>query len=130
MKLKVIEVNVKSCDDYVTVTDVYENMRVEHHTMLRNTPKHDYPFVLFRQTLPPYKYIVVRLDKLGLTKKTPRQNILIISTKVVLIMIDIKDSRIRLCTIYEDKGKKKAVIQVQLTPHPQETQGLYSHGVP
>lgn len=31
-------------------------------------------------------------------------------------MIDIKDSRIRLCTTYEDDGKKKAVIQVQLTP--------------
>lgn len=31
-------------------------------------------------------------------------------------MIDIKDSRIRLCTVYEDGGKKKAVIQVQLTP--------------
>lgn len=31
-------------------------------------------------------------------------------------MIDIKDSRIRLCAIYEDNGKKKAVIQVQLTP--------------
>lgn len=31
-------------------------------------------------------------------------------------MIDIKDSRIRLCTIYEDEDKKKAVIQVQLTP--------------
>ena len=30
-------------------------------------------------------------------------------------MIDIKDSRIRLCTTYEDDGKKKAVIQVQLT---------------
>lgn len=31
-------------------------------------------------------------------------------------MIDIKDSRIRLCTTYEDDGNKKAVIQVQLTP--------------
>lgn len=31
-------------------------------------------------------------------------------------MIDIKDSRIRLCTTYEDDSKKKAVIQVQLTP--------------
>lgn len=31
-------------------------------------------------------------------------------------MIDMKDSRIRLCTTYEDEGKKKAVIQVQLTP--------------
>lgn len=30
-------------------------------------------------------------------------------------MIDIKDSRIRLCTTYEEDGKKKAVIQVQLT---------------
>lgn len=31
-------------------------------------------------------------------------------------MIDIKDSRIRLCTTYEDDGNKKAVIQIQLTP--------------
>lgn len=31
-------------------------------------------------------------------------------------MIDIKDSRIQLCTTYEEDGKKKAVIQVQLTP--------------
>ena len=31
-------------------------------------------------------------------------------------MIDMKDSRIRLCTTYEDEAKKKAVIQVQLTP--------------
>ena len=31
-------------------------------------------------------------------------------------MIDIKDSRIRLCTTYEEDGKKKAVIHVQLTP--------------
>lgn len=31
-------------------------------------------------------------------------------------MIDIKDSRIRLCTTYVEDNKKKAVIQVQLTP--------------
>ena len=31
-------------------------------------------------------------------------------------MIDIKDSRIRLCTTYVEDSKKKAVIQVQLTP--------------
>lgn len=30
-------------------------------------------------------------------------------------MIDIKDSRIRLCTTYVEDGKKKAVLQVQLT---------------
>lgn len=30
-------------------------------------------------------------------------------------MIDKKDSRIRLCTTYEEEGKKKAVVQVQLT---------------
>lgn len=47
-------------------------MSVVHHTMLRNTPKHKYPFVLVRQVLPPYKYVVVRLDKLGLTEENPR----------------------------------------------------------
>ena len=31
-------------------------------------------------------------------------------------MIDMKDSRIRLCTTYEEDGKKKAVIHIQLTP--------------
>lgn len=31
-------------------------------------------------------------------------------------MIDIKDSRIRLCTTYVEDNKKKAVVQVQLTP--------------
>lgn len=69
MKLKLIEVNVKPYDDYATVTEVYENMSVVHHTMLRNTPKHDYPFVLVMQELPPYKHIRVRLDKLGLTEE-------------------------------------------------------------
>lgn len=72
MKLKVIEVNVKPYDDYATVTEVYENMSVVHHTMLRNTPKHNYPFVLVRQTLPPYKDVRVRLDKLGLTDENTK----------------------------------------------------------
>ena len=72
MKLKVIEINVNPHDDYSTVTEAYENMYVSHHTMLRNTPKHKYPFVLVRQVLPPYKDVVVRLDKLGLTKENPR----------------------------------------------------------
>lgn len=71
MKLKVIEVKVNPHDDYVTVTEVYENMSVVHHTMLRYTPKHKYPFVLVRQVLPPYKDVVVRLDKLGLTDENP-----------------------------------------------------------
>lgn len=31
-------------------------------------------------------------------------------------MIDIKDSRIRLCTTYVEDNKKKAVIQVKLAP--------------
>lgn len=48
MKLKVIEVRVNPYDDYATVTEVYENMSVVHHTILRNTPKHNYPFVLVR----------------------------------------------------------------------------------
>ena len=69
MKLKVIEVKVNPHDDYATVTEVYENMFVVHHTMLRNTPKHKYPFILIRQVLPPYKDVVVRLDKLGLTEE-------------------------------------------------------------
>ena len=72
MKLKVIEVKVNPYDDYATVTEVYENMSVVHHTMLRNTPKHKYPFVLVRQVLPPYKDVVVRLDKLGLTEENQR----------------------------------------------------------
>lgn len=72
MKLKVIEVKVNPHDDYATVTEVYENMSVVHNTMLRNTPKHKYPFVLVRQVLPPYKDVVVRLDKLGLTEENPR----------------------------------------------------------
>ena len=71
MKLKVIEVKVNPYDDIATVTEVYENMYVVHHTMLRETPKHKYPFVLVRQVLPPYKDVVVRLDKLGLTKENP-----------------------------------------------------------
>lgn len=69
MRLKVIEVKVNPHDDYATVTEVYENMSVVHHTMLRKTPKHKYPFVLVRQVLPPYKDVVVRLDKLGLTEE-------------------------------------------------------------
>lgn len=72
MKLKVIEVKVNSYDDYATVTEVYENMSVAHHTILRNTPKHKYPFVLVRQVLPPYKDVVVRLDKLGLTEENTK----------------------------------------------------------
>ena len=71
MNLKVSEVKVNPHDDYATVTEVYENMSVVHHIMLRNTPKHKYPFVLVRQVLPPYKDVVVRLDKLGLTKENP-----------------------------------------------------------
>ena len=46
MKLKVIEVKVNPYDDFATVTEVYENMSVVHHTMLRNTPKHKYPLYL------------------------------------------------------------------------------------
>ena len=72
MKLKVIEVKVNHYDDFATVTEVYENMSVVHHTMLRNTPKYKYPFVLVRQVLPPYKDVVVRLDKLGLTEANQR----------------------------------------------------------
>lgn len=72
MKLNVIEVKVNPHDDYATVTEVYENMSVVRHTMLRNTPKHKYPFVLVIQVLPPYKDVVVRLDKLGLTEENPR----------------------------------------------------------
>ena len=72
MKLKVIEVKVNPHDDHSTVTEVYENMSVSHHTMLRNTPKHKYPFVLVRQVLPPYKDVVVRLDKLVLTEENTR----------------------------------------------------------
>lgn len=47
-------------------------MSVVNHTMLRNTPKHGYPFVLIRQTLPPYKDVVIRLDKLGLTEENTK----------------------------------------------------------
>lgn len=72
MRLKVIEVKVKPYDDYATVTEVYENMSVAHHTMVRNTPKHNYPFVRFKQALPPYKDVVVRLDKLGLTEENTK----------------------------------------------------------
>lgn len=72
MKLKVIKVKVNPYDDYATVTEVYQNMSVVHHTMLRNTPKHNYQFVLVRQTLPPYKDVVVRLDKLGLTEENTK----------------------------------------------------------
>lgn len=72
MKLKVIKVSVNPCDDYATVTEVYENMSVVHHTMLRNNPKHGYPFVLVQQTLPPYKDVVIRLDKLGLTEENTK----------------------------------------------------------
>ena len=72
MKLKVIEVKVNPYDDYVTVTEVYENMSVEHHTMLRKTNKCNYPFVSVRQELPPYNTVRIRLDKLGLTEENPR----------------------------------------------------------
>ena len=68
MKLKVIEVKVNPYDDYATVTEVYEGMSVVHRTMLRNTPKRNYPFIRVRQDLPPYKFVTVRLDKLGLTE--------------------------------------------------------------
>ena len=71
MKLKVIEVKVNPYDDYATVKEVYENMSVVHHLMLRKTHKHKYPFVMVRQLLPPYNDIVVRLDKLGLTEENP-----------------------------------------------------------
>lgn len=67
-----MKLNVNPHDDYATVTEVYENMSVVHHTMLSNTPKHKYPFVLVRQVLPAYKDVVVRLDKLGLTKENQR----------------------------------------------------------
>ena len=69
MKLKVIEVKVNPYDDYATVTEVYENMSVVHHTMLRKTTKCNYPFVRVRQTLPPYNVVRIRLDKLGLTEE-------------------------------------------------------------
>lgn len=72
MKLKVIEVNVKPSDDYATVTEVYENMSVVHHTMLRKTPKHKYPFVIVQQDLPPYKNIRIRFDKIGLTEENTK----------------------------------------------------------
>lgn len=72
MKLKVIEVRLKPYDDYATVTEMYENMSVVHHTLLRNTPKRNYPFVRVHQELPPYKDVTVRLDKLGLTGENPR----------------------------------------------------------
>lgn len=72
MKLKVIEVEVKPYDDYATVTEVYEGMSVVHRTMLRNTPKHNYPFIRVRQDLPPYKDVTIRLDKLGLTEENTK----------------------------------------------------------
>lgn len=68
-KLKVIEVKVYPNIDYAEVTEVYESMSVVHHTMLRNTPKYNYPFIKVRQALPPYKDITIRLDKLGLTER-------------------------------------------------------------
>ena len=69
MKLKVFKIKVNPYDDYATVTEVYENMTVVHHTMLRNTPKYNHPFVKVQQVLPPYKEIRIRLDKLGLTER-------------------------------------------------------------
>lgn len=72
MKLKVIEIKVNPDDDYVTVTEVYESMSVAHRIMLRNTPKHSYPFIKFRQALPPYKDVTVRLDKLSLTEENQK----------------------------------------------------------
>lgn len=72
MKLKVIEVKVNPEDDYATVTEMYENMSVVHHTMLRNTSKYNYPFVIVQQDLPPYKKIRIRLDKTGLTEENTK----------------------------------------------------------
>lgn len=72
MRLKVIEVKVNPYDDYATVTEVYENMIVVHHAMLRNTPKHNYPFIIVQQELPPYKSIRIRLDKIGLTEENTK----------------------------------------------------------
>lgn len=69
IKLKVIKIKVNPYDDYATVTEVYESMSVVHHTMIRNTPKYNYPIVKVRQALPPYKDITIRLDKLGLTEE-------------------------------------------------------------
>lgn len=72
MRLKVIEVKRNPHDDYATVTEVYANMSVVHHTMVRNTPKRNYPFVRVHQELPPYKDVTVRLDKLGLTEESQK----------------------------------------------------------
>lgn len=72
LKLKVFKIKVNPYDDYATVTEVYESMSVVHHTMLRNTPKNNYPFIKIRQALPPYKEIIVRLDKLGLTEENQK----------------------------------------------------------
>ena len=72
MKLKVIKVKVNPYDDYATVSEVYEHMSVVHHTMLRNTPKHNYPFICIREGLPPYKEVRIRLDKLGVTEENPK----------------------------------------------------------
>lgn len=69
MKLKVIKVKVNPYDDYATATEVYESMSVVHHIKLRKTPKRNYPFVMVHEVLPPYKYVTVRLDKLGLTEE-------------------------------------------------------------
>lgn len=43
-------------------------MLVVHRIMLRNTPKNNYPFIRLRQALPPYKFVTLRLDKMGLTE--------------------------------------------------------------
>ena len=69
MKLKVIKIKVYPYTDYAAVTEVYESMSVVHHTMLRNAPKYNYPFLKIRQLLPPYKDITIRLDKIGLTER-------------------------------------------------------------
>ena len=64
--LKKLIVNVLPYDDYASVKEIYEDRQKFHHLGIKNSPKRNQPFVVLKQDLPPYKTIVIRLDKLGL----------------------------------------------------------------
>ena len=64
---KRIMVSIKHYD-YAEVAEIFYGQVTYHKLGIRNTTKRNLPFVLLKQTLPPYTKIRVRLDKLGLSE--------------------------------------------------------------
>ena len=67
--LKKLIINVLPYDDYASVTEIYGDRQKFHHLGIKNSPKRNFPFVVLKQDLPPYRTIVIRLDKLGLDEE-------------------------------------------------------------